>query len=746
MDNDRRRIELLNSILLTMPGSPIVYYGDEIAMGDNVWLGDRDGVRTPMQWSPDRNAGFSRADPARLYLPVISDSVYGFQALNVEAEERSQFSLLNWMKRLIQVRKQHRAFGRGSVEFLRPENETVLVYLREYEDEVVLVVNNLSETAQAVRLDLSRFAGRVPVELIGRSEFPVIDETPYALTLSPYSFFWFSLRPVREATEMDPEALHRLGEEWRERDQAILSDPELVSTIVCALPLEWIQAQRWFRQKTREIKTLELVDHAVVVPEAGACELIAVLRIHFQEGDSELYLVPLALRPPLDEREAVKPFATVATRAGEVELYEALIHRRPVHGLLRLVKEEDELLGKAGSFRGNRVGSVPLELREMDAVRPIDAEQSNSSLVVGDRLMLKLFRRLEPGLNPDLEISRFLLESTDFRALPALAGWIDYRSDVDLYTAVAGVFEFIPGASDAWAYTQKNLDRYLAAASRSAADPWSVAGQASLRRMATEYLASAVALGELTGELHRALGSAGPEHPDFQPEAVTDADAAQWILSAQGDVSRTFDDFARRVDAIPGAFPAEHLRALSTLARSAPDLRERVEALRDLAATGAVKTRIHGDYHLGQVLRRAVADGGPQWLVIDFEGEPARPLDERRGKYSPLRDVAGMLRSFDYAVRTAIAEQKTTDLIARANVRSWGQAWLEAVRSNFLNAYRRTLSDTTLIPPDEATFQRVLSVFELEKAVYELGYEMNNRPHWIWIPLEGIQAILERNP
>jgi maltose alpha-D-glucosyltransferase/alpha-amylase len=194
LENSRPRIELLTGLLFSLPGTPVLYYGDEIGMGDNIYLGDRNGVRTPMQWTGDRNAGFSRADPARLYAPVIMDPVYGYQAINVEAQERSPHSLLYWMKHMIALRRRHRVFSRGTLEFLRPANRKILAFLRAYEGETVLVVANLARTVQPAELDLSVFNGRTPVEMVGATEFPRIGELPYFLTLGPYSFYWFVLR------------------------------------------------------------------------------------------------------------------------------------------------------------------------------------------------------------------------------------------------------------------------------------------------------------------------------------------------------------------------------------------------------------------------------------------------------------------------------------------------------------------------------------------------------------------------
>jgi maltose alpha-D-glucosyltransferase/alpha-amylase len=202
LGNERRRIELMNGLLFSLPGTPVIYYGDEIGMGDNIFLGDRNGVRTPMQWSGDRNAGFSDANRQRLYLPVITDPEYHYETVNVETQAQNPHSLLSWMKRVIALRKRHRAFGRGTLELLRPENRKILAFVRRYESEQILVIANLSRFLQTVELDLSAWKGMVPLELFGSTELPVIGDAPYFLTLGPHSFFWFSLQP--KATSQTP--------------------------------------------------------------------------------------------------------------------------------------------------------------------------------------------------------------------------------------------------------------------------------------------------------------------------------------------------------------------------------------------------------------------------------------------------------------------------------------------------------------------------------------------------------------
>jgi len=740
MDNDRRKIELLNSILFTMPGTPIIYYGDEIGMGDNIYLGDRDGVRTPMQWSPDRNGGFSRAEPQRLYLPVINDSVYGFQGVNVEAQLRSPYSLLNWMKRLIQVRKAHRAFGRGSIEFLTPANQHVLAYVREYEGDVILVVNNLSGSAQAVTLDLSRFDGCVPVELLGHTEFLPIDAAPYPLTLSPFGFFWFAVRhPVESHQGLDETQLAALAAEWDEQDAGLVSSADAVSGLLAELSPDWLHERRWFRSKTREITAVEHFDYVALRPERGPRLLLPIIRVRYSLGDPEYYLLPVTLRPSLEPGEEPVAILTVSTASREVSLFDALGGPTSAPVLLRLIEGEEEHEGAYGIFRGMRTPAWHDLPDERSPARRLTGEQSNTSIVLGESAILKVFRKLEPGIHPDIEVSRFLLENTGFRALPALAGWIEYAGEAGGASSVAGLYRFVPNRGDAWVHTLTALDRFFNAASRSAADPFSVSGQAALRRMAGDYFATAGALGRVTAELHLALASASAEHPDFTPEPVSAADTQRWIEAIRREADQVFEDVGRRLEAIPGSFPPAVQNDLAALVRQAADIRQRMEDLRLLASPGVVKIRLHGDYHLGQILRARdpIASGG-EWIILDYEGEPARPLEQRRLKHSPIRDVAGLMRSFDYAVQVALRNFQTDDFMVRNANRVWGGAWLDAARRHFLDAYLESAGNAPFIPRQPGGFHRVLATFELAKAIYELGYEMNNRPDWIWVPIQGI--------
>src|ERR671925_217183 len=271
LGNDRKTIELMNGLLLSMPGTPVIYYGDELGMGDNIYLGDRNGVRTPMQWSSDRNAGFSRANPQRLYLPLIIDPEYHCETVNVEAQQNNPTSLLWWMKRILALRNRHKAFGRGSIDFLYPHNRKVLVYVRSYQEERILVVANLSRQVQYVELDLAQFKGLVPVELFGQTEFPPIGELPYFLTLAPHSFYWLALTPARaEVTPAPPLRTLHVGA-WTD-----LFDDRERHQLEDVLP-RYLASVRWFGGKARRIKTAELVEAVPVTSSADRRSPVAAM-------------------------------------------------------------------------------------------------------------------------------------------------------------------------------------------------------------------------------------------------------------------------------------------------------------------------------------------------------------------------------------------------------------------------------------------------------------------------------------
>lgn len=753
MGNNRRRIELMNGLLFSLPGTPVIYYGDEIGMGDNIFLGDRNGVRTPMQWSGDRNAGFSTANRQRLYFPVVVDPEYHYEAVNVEAQQNNPQSLLWWMKRLIDLRKRHKAFGRGTIEFLHPENHKVLAYIRRFEDETILVVANLSRYTQAAELDLSEFEGWVPTELFGGIEFPPIGELPYFITFGPHTFYYFSLAPNPASGDRIPGELDfleaeplRAGATW----QSLISERGS-APLIAVLP-EYLRSRRWFGGKARRIQQVSILE-AIPFHVTGFDASIVLLEVSYNDGDPEMYLLPLTYATGERASQVIDwmPHAIlrrVMLRDGQQGvLYDAVWEQAFGAALLDTVARRRVYHGNAGSlvatptrnFRSLRgVEDVPLE------VQVSRSEQSNSSIVYGDRLVLKLFRKIEPGEHPDLEIARFLAERTRFEHTAPLAGSIEYNQRRAGSITMGILQGFVANEGDAWRYTLDSLAAFLEESLASEPCPddlmeprktvLDLAGEdipEIVNQRIGSFIEDIYLLGRRTAEMHHALAS-GTALPSFAPEPFSMLYQRSLYQSMRSQAGRTFDLLRHSAD------PPEEAQEILDMRN---EVRDRFRAIVD-HRIDAARTRIHGDYHLGQVLYT-----GRDFVIIDFEGEPLRSLSERRIKRSPLTDVAGMLRSFHYAAYANLFDLGTGIPLRVGDLpqaERWARFWNTWVGVAFLKSYLEHSSGAGFMPSDREEVRVLLDVFLLEKAVYELGYELNNRPGWVRIPLRGILDVMRR--
>ena len=874
VDNNRRRIELLNSLLLSFPGTPILYYGDEIGMGDNIYLGDRNGVRTPMQWTSDRNAGFSKCDPARLYLPVVMDPIYGYQVVNVEAQLADQSSLLHWTRNMIALRKLFQVFGRGSLSFLNPSNRKILAYLRELEQddtthETVLCVANLSRFAQPVSLDLAAYEGREPVEMLGYVPFPTVTAEPYQLTLAPYSFLWLELQiPSSEANSLPEPQLVPVADTARTEAPPVdfatagwsgLLTASGLAQIESALPA-WLARQRWFGAKSRRIQSASVRQWAdLSVVESGIKDLlpgdrstavpappaIFFVEVSYFDGEPDTYQLPLAISTgnhadTVTSEHPNSVLTTLTSVSGVAVLHDAtaredfrqmvlmLIERNasvPLTSLLasgfsrglqhsdvdgngslpasekkspaearaghsanglpvqplplhaqpgqaaseprtanpepstansqKSEPRESPATGGAGDIEGTLNAHSSTALREMkiEGILPSrvgSAEQSNSSILYGDALILKLFRRMQPGENPDVEIGKFLTEVAHFDRMAPFLGEISVAWRSGDKTTAAMLQGLVANEGDGWTWFLHQLSNFYEAVATDPNAPDVSAPEFGSTRtqrgrepaIARVAIEASALLGRRTAEMHLAL-SCSPTDPKFAPEPCSHDDLEMDAGLIEAQIRSALEALKSKFSILDESASDDAGLLLS----KRRELIERSHAILKLPAAGQ-RIRIHGDYHLGQTLRTGARDGAEDgdFVLLDFEGEPARPLSQRRRKQSPLKDVAGMLRSFSYVAFAGLKQyQEATDKVARqpgsANLSRWAETWQNCASAEFLHAYQETIATNSALLPSTQETQTLLEAFVLEKALYELQYELNNRPTWLHIPIAGILSL-----
>ena len=726
MDNDRRKMELMNSLLFSMPGTPIIYYGDEIGMGDNVYLGDRNGVRTPMQWTPDRNGGFSRADPASLYLPPIMDAVYGYQAVNVEAQSRSLPSLLNWMKRLIGVRQSLKVFGHGSLTFLYPSNRTVVAYLRQYDNTNILCVANLSRSAQAVQLELPGFLGYVPVEMLGQTVFPPITDSVYVITLQGYGFYWFQLTQDIAAPRVTPTRppdlvtlvhQNRFAGVFEGRNRGLLEAD--------VLP-QYLRDRRWFGQKhLRRFQT----DVVTATPVTLAGRDWYWLLVQVKAGaETAVYSLPLSDGWSV----GVSPtpgmvLAKLRRWATEGFLLDALQDEEFIIAAVEAVRNDTKIESADSCVEFTPAPALAaLPMPEKMAVRMGGQEQSNTSAIIEDTLIVKFYRRVAPGIHPEIEMSAFLTERAGFANTPAYLGNIHLTGQDGQEIALAVLYRLIRNQGDAWAYTTAYLDRFLQETRIAPSGEETAPADA---HSAYHVVVEAMAL--RTAQLHCALYEKPGGNPAFTAEAVTPDILEAWMAGTERHVREAFALLAGAKD-----LPTEAAEIAAALIAKEAVLVERIHSLVP-GHKGILMARHHGDYHLGQILIDQT-----DAYIVDFEGAPQIPLADRRRKHSVVRDVAGMLRSIDYAAWSALDHATASQPDRRNELMQPIMSWREETSRHFLDSYISAMTDCPLWPKDTAIAQGLLALFLIEKAAMEILYELANRPGWVTVPLRGIEALL----
>lgn len=769
MGSNRRRIEVMNALLMSLPGTPVLYYGDEIGMGDNIYLGDRNGVRTPMQWSADRNGGFSRCNPHKLYAPVIIDPEYHFEAVNVEAQRENRNSLWWWMKRLIATRRRFQAFGRGTFELLYPENRKVLAFTRTFNGEHILVVTNLSRFVQTVELDLTAFDGMIPVEIFGRTTFPAINDSPYFMSLAPHAFYWFTLDvqtnvtcPVRPQNQIPTIVV---SDNWRN----IFTKSETKAALEEMLP-DYMCACSWFDSKSRVIQSSHIIE-AIPISFHSLEAAIVLIQLDYTEGDPETYVLPLAYEPEGINHERFSSYREEVVANIEIRsekqfgvLFDALTDKEFLNFPLEAIANKNTYKGMAGEliaesskdFTELAGAGSNFGLKTNLEAHLLRGEHNNTCVIYGDRLMCKLFRKVVgEGINPDLEVGQFFTHSSVTKGLPRaenfapVAGSLNYSRKGFETMTLGMVQKYIPDIRDGWDYSLDSLRDFFEQVQVTQIDAvadidlptslLSAALETEIPEIAQEmigsYLRNAQLLGERTAEMHLALAS-DTEDPNFAPEAFTSFYQRSIYQYMRNQAGQALLLLKKHLIQLPNDLQPVAQLVLNNremiLARLKSILNQKINAMR---------TRTHGNLCLNEVLYT-----GKDFIIIDFEGDQTRPLSERRMKRSPLRDVAGMLESFYYSSRIGLRNEKESGIILPDDqplMEQWAQFFYTWSSVAFLKSYLSTAKSASFIPSEPSELQLLLDGFILEKAIIELEHELKNRPNWIEVPMYRILELLE---
>jgi maltose alpha-D-glucosyltransferase / alpha-amylase len=746
LNNDRRKIELQYSILFSLPGTPVLYYGDEIGMGDNVYLGDRFGVRTPMQWNMNLNAGFSSANPQKLYLPVITDPVYRHESVNVQTQEENPSSLLWWMKNVIAMRKRINVFGRGEMKFIECSNAKVLAFARTWEKQQIIVVANLSQFSQAATLDLSAYKDAEVTEVFSQNRFINIADGEYPITIGPYGYFWFQVDKAEKKSKTEASGelpLVKTDISW----ERLLYNYNEVRALERKIFPPFMKKCRWFGGKAKAISKVAI--HKIIPLKVdGETHFLTIIEVHYVQRLPELYFLPLTFVPSdsILERveytvQSVVCRAEIQGKAGFImdSSYDKVFRDFLFASMDKEIRIRDD---EGGVLEFNSSVFSKLGVNKAVDSKILKADQSNTAIIYNDQFFFKFYRKLEKEINPDLEIVRFLSEQTSFRNSPKYAGGIEYR-DSEGKTIVFGLLqEKVENQGDAWIMTVDSVGRFyerVMAKGKGVKLP-SLINKPAIRfeespEEIQEFVGKGfyeriVRLGQRTAEMHLALAS-GSTDPAFATETFT----ANYQRSLYSSLRKLVRDRFGMLENSITKLPAN----IQDLGRKVLAMEDKIlEAFSEVyqIRINAVKTRIHGDYHLGQVLFT-----GNDFVIIDFEGEPGFSFSERRLKKNPLKDVAGMMRSIHYAAFGKILLNENYRDRDLEFLETWADRWQHYVSRFYLGAYMERMGMGTNLSYEQDVLIRT---FLLEKAIYELGYELNGRPDWTIIPLRGIEYLVKR--
>ncbi|MGB3800636.1 MAG: alpha-glucosidase C-terminal domain-containing protein, partial [Lewinella sp.] len=740
MDNDRNKIELLNVLLMSLPGTPVLYYGDEIGMGDNYYLGDRDGVRTPMQWNNNENAGFSEANPHSLYLPVIRDTEYSYRWVNVRRQQENPNSLLNWTKKLLNKRKSFKVFGRGKIHWLKPDNGRILAFIREYEDERVIVVVNLSRHPQAVRLDLSDYEGTKVREVFGRTHFEEVGRNPYQITMAGHGYYWLELEPTH-GRNVDTRELSKTTLQ-ADKLKNFFSKPNIRSLEQSVLP-NFLRSVSWMGVRAPQLDQVKIYDYRLQATSERHFGWM-LLEATYLEGLPEMLQLPLAFHrfhEDIDYATREEVLAIIDNGDRKVVLIDALYDEDYRRGLINGLQD----YGEMKDFR--------FLAQESMATR---AQQDASMEYSGTEYMtlqsrdynIKYYRRVDGNDVPDLEV-KHMLNRRSYSSAPNVVGTLHFTPTQRLNATLAIFEERQDNEGNAWEYVLNNLRRFSEKIiNRRDGDNGEEAHPDEVHVTDTivykdmpdtiqdilgpSFVIKLAELGRATAAYHTVLADVNED--GFRREALSLHYQRSVYAGLKADVRATFDLLKRSMDDL-NEDVAELADTLLSQEGKLHKMLQRIYAHK----IESDKIRIHGDFTLEQLI---ISDD--QFLIRNFDGDPDRSYSQRRLRRSPAKDIANMMRSIAYAAGLVYEENAggvTTS--ARPKLADWLQTANRYLAAEYLTAYRKATQGTRLLPADDGDLQVILDVFRVEKALQELRYDLNYRPQQASVPLRGILELME---
>jgi maltose alpha-D-glucosyltransferase / alpha-amylase len=745
MDNNRSKIELMNSLLFSLPGTPVIYYGDEIGMGDNYYLGDRDGVRTPMQWSPDRNAGFSETNPQQLYLPVIIDPEYHYEAVNVEMQRKNTSSLFWFMKRMISMRKNYKAFGRGDMKFLHVDNPKILAFTRTYEDETLLIICNLSKYAQPAEIDLREFNGYIPVEIFSKNSFPLIKNEPYFFTLSAHSFQWFALQKVHHKKD-DVSALPVLEvEDWED-----VLKGETRTLLENKILLSFLDNRPWFKGRGRKLYSTT-IQKCVPIPVHEKPSYLLLINVTYESGFPETYqliitsvtgdnMEKLSMSCPESVIAQMRIHGMPALLCDAYYVYEVQVYFMKQLAANREVKSGDDSI----YFRSKDEVSSFLQEHVQPLAKMHSGDENNTSITYNNKFFLKMYRKVDKSISPDVELSYYLSEDAHFKYVPEYLGAVELNQGKDAITL--GMMQvLIENHGDGESYMRERIANYLERILARNGEP------TELNEIKGD-ITHPVGFDELSGELQNLLGSRTAD----QASLIGLRTAEMHLTLAQGPAKDFKPEeyslhYQRSVFSSMQALIRESTQALEkkfhTLSeqtqKEAQFLLDNKENLLNVSRRiyqkklDIWKTRTHGSYSLKKLLM-----SGKDVIIQDFGGKQEKSFSARRLKRSPLRDIAEMIISFHYVAYEGFFASHQIQREELSTLLPFAELWSHYISGFFLKTYLEKVQETALIPQEKHDLEIVLNTFLIEKSLTHFIDNISTKPDFVIVPLYIIRSVL----